>query len=410
MKVLFVNKFLHPNGGSETYIFELGKQLERMGHEVQYFGMDHENRCVGNQIDCYSKNMDFHTGAIEKIFYPFRIIYSLEAKRKIMSVLENFQPDVIHINNINFQLTPSIIDAVNAYNKKNKCTKKLVATAHDYQWVCPNHMLMIPEGKKLCFACQGGKYYNCSKNKCIHNSKVKSVLGSIEAYFYKIRKTYQQIDTIICPSDFLKQKMDTREELQNKTVVLHNFIPNKSSAGEKQQGDVFQKYDIPEKYLVYFGRYAEEKGVKTLLEVCRLLPDITFVFAGTGPLADEVNRVPNIINIGFQEGHSLEEVVRRAYFCVFPSEWYENCPFSVMEAQAYGTPVLASSLGGTPELIEENATGELFATGQKHILADKIKKLWTDNERIAAYRENCNKKRFLTVEEYCEELIDRYYH
>lgn len=41
MKVLMINKFLYPNGGSETYMFELGKQLERMGHEVQYFGMEH---------------------------------------------------------------------------------------------------------------------------------------------------------------------------------------------------------------------------------------------------------------------------------------------------------------------------------------------------------------------------------
>ena len=46
MKILMVNKFLYPNGGSETYIFELGRQLQAMGHEVQYFGMEHEGRCV----------------------------------------------------------------------------------------------------------------------------------------------------------------------------------------------------------------------------------------------------------------------------------------------------------------------------------------------------------------------------
>lgn len=42
MKVLIVNKFLYPNGGSETYIFKLGETLEKKGHEVQYFGMEHE--------------------------------------------------------------------------------------------------------------------------------------------------------------------------------------------------------------------------------------------------------------------------------------------------------------------------------------------------------------------------------
>ena len=48
MRVLIINKFLYPNGGSETYIFKLGEALEQHGHEVQYFGMEHEGRCVGN--------------------------------------------------------------------------------------------------------------------------------------------------------------------------------------------------------------------------------------------------------------------------------------------------------------------------------------------------------------------------
>ena len=62
MKILIINKFLHPNGGSETYIFEIGTQLQKMGHEVQYFGMENENRIVGNRVNCYTTNMDFHTG------------------------------------------------------------------------------------------------------------------------------------------------------------------------------------------------------------------------------------------------------------------------------------------------------------------------------------------------------------
>ena len=60
MRILIVNKFLYPNDGSETYIFEIGNMLRKMGHEVQYFGMEHEGRIVGNRIDCYTSNMDFH--------------------------------------------------------------------------------------------------------------------------------------------------------------------------------------------------------------------------------------------------------------------------------------------------------------------------------------------------------------
>lgn len=408
MKILFVNKFLHPNGGSETYIFELGKQLAKMGYEVQFFGMDHEKRCVGNRVNCYTQNMDFHTGKLQKLLYPFKIIYSLEAKNKMNKVLEDFRPDVVHINNINFQLTPSIIDAVRRFEKKEKCNIKIVATAHDYQWVCPNHMLMIPSNKKLCFACEGGKYINCSKNKCIHNSIIKSVLGSVEAYFYNIRKIYKNIDITICPSDFLNQKLMTNAVFKNKTITLHNFIVPQEKNDAECDGDILQKYNILGKYVIYFGRFSEEKGVKTLVEVCKELPYIPFVFAGAGPLEDNLNEVGNIINVGFQKGKDLIDLVCNAQFCVFPSEWYENCPFSVMETQAYGVPILASDLGGTSELVRDEETGELFQGGNKEELKNRIKNMWHQKEKLETYRAGCKRVEYLSVEMYCKELVKIY--
>ena len=92
MKILMVNKFLYPNGGSETYIFKLGEQLQKKGHEVQYFGMEHAGRIVGNRLECYTSDMNFHAGGVGKLLYPFRIIYSGEAKRKMRRVLEDFRP------------------------------------------------------------------------------------------------------------------------------------------------------------------------------------------------------------------------------------------------------------------------------------------------------------------------------
>ena len=83
MKILMVNKFLYPNGGSETYIFKLGQELQHQGHEVQYFGMEHEGRIVGNRVNAYTTNMDFHSKGISRFLYPFKIIYSFESYRKI---------------------------------------------------------------------------------------------------------------------------------------------------------------------------------------------------------------------------------------------------------------------------------------------------------------------------------------
>ncbi len=402
MKILMVNKFLHPNGGSETYIFNLGKELIRQGHEVQYFGMEHEKRIVGNSLELYTDNMDFHTGKLQKLLYPFKIIYSKEAYKKMLMVLHDFQPDVVHLNNINFQLTPSIIYSVKKYRKISKQKVRIVATAHDYQWVCPNHMLMIPSSKQLCFACEGGKYGNCTKNKCIHNSVIKSLLGTIEAKFYQWNGIYKEIDTIICPSEFLNQKLSTDPAFQGRTVTMHNFLTNDQSKDKESE------FQLPDRYVVYFGRYAEEKGIDELLKVIRQLPEIQFVFAGNGPLEAEVNKAENIMNLGFQTGNTLKKLISNAEFFVFPSKWYENCPFAVMESQMHGTPVVASDLGGTKELVQDKVTGELYQGEDMTALKEMIERLWNDKETLKNYKDNCKKLPFLDLTQYCNKVLELY--
>lgn len=422
MKILMVNKFLYPNGGSETYIFKLGEQLQKKGHEVQYFGMEHAGRIVGNRLECYTSDMDFHTGGVGKLLYPFRIIYSGEAKRKMRRVLEDFRPDVVHLNNINFQLTPSIIYAVRAFEKKRGKRIKIVYTAHDYQWVCPNHMMRIPATGQICFACRGGDFKQCSKNRCIHDSRVKSLIGTIEAGFYAMRKTYGMVDVIICPSEFMKKQLDTDPLLAEKTVMMNNFIDKDTAVAGKTHGKKKKRREKAEvfgtaadgerpagDYVLYFGRYAEEKGTLTLLEACRALPEIPFVFAGTGPLEGRVNQAPNVENRGFVAGEELRRLIAQARFSVYPSEWYENCPFSVMESQMYGTPVLASDLGGAPELVQPGRTGDLFRGGDAQELTEHIKELWEDPELCRTYSENCRYINFDTAEEYCAKIVRNVY-
>ena len=404
MKVLLVNKFLYPNGGSETYIFRLGEELQKRGYEVQYFGMEHEGRIVGNRIDCYTSDMDFHTGKLQKLLYPFKIIYSFEAKRRMGRVLRDMNPDVVHLNNINFQLTASVIYAVRAYEKRTGRKVKIVYTAHDYQWVCPNHMMRVPATGKICFDCRGGYFGMCTKNRCIHNSRAKSLLGTIEAKYYMLRRTYGMVDVIVCPSEFIKRQLDTSPLLEEKTVMMRNFVEraeeNCSGTGEAvKQGD----------YVLYFGRFSEEKGIGTLLAACEALPDIPFVFAGTGPLAEQVSKVKNVENRGFVTGEALHRLIAGARFSVYPSEWYENCPFSVMESQMYGTPVLVSDLGGAPELVQAGRTGELFRGGDAEELTAHIRELWDQPDLCRTYRENCKEIKFDTIGEYCDKIIRNVY-
>ena len=420
MKILIVNKFLHPNGGSETYIFKLGAQLQKTGHEVQYFGMEHEGRIAGNNAGIYTSDMDFHGGGLRKIFYPLRIIYSTEAKKKMRLVLEDFEPDVVHLNNINFQLTPSVIYAVRSYEKKCGRKVRIVFTAHDYQWVCPNHMMRIPATGAICFACRGGNFGQCSKNRCIHGSRIKSLLGTIEAKYYAKRKTYGMVDVIICPSEFMKKQLDTDPLLADRTVMMHNFTDvdegetggMDATDGDAGAADMTGRKNtgaVKKDYVVYFGRFSEEKGIRTLLEACRALPQIPFVYAGTGPLEEEIKGVANIENRGFVTGEALRKLIAEARFSVYPSEWYENCPFSVMESQMYGTPVLASGLGGAPELVRPGVTGDLFRGGDAQELTEHIKALWNDPELCRRYSENCKNINFDTVEEYCDKIVRNVY-
>ena len=397
MKILIVNKFLYPNGGSETYIFEIGKQFVNAGHEVQYFGMDHKNRSVGNHVESYTTEMDFHTGKIQKLLYPVRIIYSLEARNKIKKVLEDFEPDIVHLNNFNFQLTPSIIYEIISYKKRRQKQVVIYYTAHDYQLICPNHMMIVPSTGEKCGRCLCGEFNNCSRFRCIHDSKIKSVLGSMEGYLYRYLKTYRYIETIICPSDFMKRKLDSNSLFKEKTITIHNFV-NAKKYENKQKKD----------YVLYFGRYSEEKGIATLLKVCRELDDISFIFAGSGPLESEVNKVKNIQNMGFLRGDDLVKLISEARFSIYPSEWYENCPFSIMESIGYGTPVVGADIGGIPELVIDGSTGVLFNSGSSEDLREKIRMLWSQEKLLDKITENCKEKQFDTVEEYCNRLLYLY--
>ena len=112
--------------------------------------------------------------------------------------------------------------------------------------------------------------------------------------------------------------------------------------------------------------------------------------------------------MGFQSGETLRKLIAGARFSVYPSEWYENCPFSVMESLMYGTPVLGADIGGIPELIDAGENGELFESGNADALAGKIRALWGDRARLDAYTKACGKTRFDTVEAYVEKLMRLY--
>ncbi len=396
MRVLLVNKFLYPKGGAETYTFKLGETLENYGHQVQFFGLGNPNNIVGNKANAYVSDMDFNQGVRKNLFAPFRIIYSSEAKRKITKVLYDFEPDVVHMNNIQFHLTPSIILAVENYRKKTGKKVKIVYTAHDYQLVCPSHGLFDAD-INVCEKCLGGNYTHCLRTKCMKNSRSKSFLAMLDAYYWKFSKAYSYIDTIICPSHFLKGKLDTQSRFVDKTITIHNFIE------PEQVGTAFKS-----DYVLEFGHLSRDKGTLTLLEVAKRMPDVRFLFAGYGAAVEEIKKVPNAEYLGFKTGAELKNLVANAMCTVCPSEWYENCPYSVMESQTLGTPVIGASIGGIPELINEKITGLIFLSGDSYDLEKKLRYFLETPGVMEQYSENCKNASFETPESYYLKMLKIY--
>lgn len=396
MKILMVNKFLYPKGGAETYILKLGKILQEYGHEVQFFGLENNRNTVGNNAGAYVTNMDFSTGIRYNLKAPLRIIYSAEARRKIRLVLDDFQPDIVHLNNIQFHLTPSIILEAEKYRKETGRSLKIIYTAHDYQLICPSHGLFDSE-LQICEKCLGGNYTHCLRTKCVKNSLAKSMLGMLDAYFWKWSKAYSYIDTIICCSNFLKSKLDTQQRFREKTVALHNFV------------DLVEPIQVEkEDYVLEFGHLSKDKGTFTLLEVAKRIPEMKFVFAGYGAAEAEIAKVPNAEYVGFKTGKELEMLIRKAKVSVYPSEWYENCPFSVIESQMYGTPVVVARMGGAPELLSNRETGVIFEAGNVNDLEQTLTKLLYTEGLLEKYEANCLEKKFETPASYYNKLITIY--
>ena len=394
MKILMVNKYLYYKGGAETYALKVGEYLEERGNIVQYFGMASKKNIVKNELNLYTQEMDFHTNKIQRFLYPFKIIYSFDAKKKIKKIIKKFQPDIIHLNNINFQLTPSIIEV--AYKMKIP----VIQTVHDYQMICPNHLLY--QHKKICEKCIHGSKWNCAKFNCIHESKVKSIIGSIESILYnKILKTYKKVSLYICPSKFLESKLlEASDIYKGKTIAMHNYIELKDS-------DINYEKD---NYVLFFGRLSEEKGLEIFLNACKELPHIHFKVAGTGPLEKKCKEIDNVEYVGFKTGKELEELIAKAKFSVYPSVWYENCPLSILEAESLGTPVITANYGGMKELVENDKTGILIDKIDVDNLKKAIDSLYNNDEKLKEMKKNCIAKRsiMISMEQYCNKINEIY--
>lgn len=377
MKVLIANKFFFRNGGSEAVMFQEREFLLANGFDVVDFSMFDERNLPSDQADYFVGKQSYAggSGKLGKISAALKLVHSPEAVHNIGRLIDDTRPDIVHCHNIYHQLTPSIIRAAKRRNVP------VVLTLHDYKPVCPSYT-RLADGK-VCSACLDGHFVNVLRHRCADGSLGKSALLFAEAVVQRLLRSYEQVDKFIAPSRFMRDSVTGYRFPAGQVDVIYNGIDCRTvEASGKDDG-----------YALYLGRLSAEKGVETLLAAQAEIADtVPLVIAGTGPLEQDLrSRYPKAHFLGYVSGEALSETIRNAAVIVIPSEWYENCPMSVLEAMAYGKPVIASDIGGIPELVRHGETGLLYPAGDAGTLKSHLLTMMKDPDVRKTYGANARR-------------------
>ena len=350
MNILIANKFYYNRGGSDVYSIGLEKLLLNAGHKVAFFAMNHPENYKSIWQKYWVSPFSLKT--------PFRPFGDKETKAKFGKLLDDFKPDVVHLNIIHTHISPVIAEI--AGNRGIK----VVWTMHEHKLICPSYLCLNGKGE-ICEKCLGGNKTYCTKYRCIKNKFLHSFIAQKEAEKWNKDRLEKCVDAFICPSKFLKQKMLQGGFSESKLHTLHNFIDIPKSFNQVNQG--------LDNYYAYIGRLSKEKGIETLCSVAGKLP-YKLKIAGTGPLESQLKEkykhCKQIEFLGYQSKENVLQIMAGANFTVCPSECYENNSLSVIESLCLGVPVLGANIGGIPEL-----TDNLFESGNEDDLKGKIEKM-----------------------------------
>ena len=398
MKILLVNKFHYLKGGSEKYYFELSELLKENGHEVAFFTMEDERNIKTGCKEYFVKPIDLNKGSKLK---ALDVIYSKENKKKMEEALDDFKPDIVHLNNFQRQLSASIIEPIKKRNIP------IVFTAHDVQAICPA-ITMLDNEKNICEKCMSGKYLNCIKKKCNKCSTLKSIIGALEGYYYRKQKIYtKKIDYIITPSEFYRKKFIEDGIPENKIETLHNFIELKDYDLERTDDG----------YALYFGRLSKEKGIFNLINAFSKLDKGILYIAGEGPEKENIENIikqnnlqSRIVLLGFLNAEQMKDKIRKCKFVIVPSIWYENCPYSVLETLAIGKPVIGANIGGIPELVINEKSGLIYDYNDIEDLKAKMQLLFYNQDLTFQLGNNAKKQtiKLYSKESYYKEIMQIY--
>lgn len=391
MKIVVVNKFYYNRGGDCIATMALEKALLDNGHEVAVYSMQYPLNIQNQWSDYFAPQVDFSSSLSGKIKAVNRIFKSRDVKDSFIRLLDDFRPDIVHLNNIHSYISPYIAEIA------HKRGIKVVWTLHDYKLICPSYVCL--RNGNVCEDCIKNPF-SVLKNKCMKGSLIQSAFGFLEYMFWNRKRLNKVVDRFITPSEFMRQLMLKAGLPSDKVHTLPHYMSRLFNTN-----NAFEKED----YYCFVGRFSKEKGVTTLIKAALGLP-YRLILIGDGPLSDELKGMAGLSNnisfVGYKEWDELKDIVSKARFIVTPSEWYEVFGLVNIEAQALGTPVLGANIGGIPETIVEGKTGMLFESGNEVDLRRKIKVMF---ETDFDYNEiSCQMIKSFSVDTFYKELMDIY--
>jgi glycosyltransferase involved in cell wall biosynthesis len=365
MKVLMVHNRYQQRGGEDAVVDAEVCLLASRGIEV--------------------KRLDADNDAIEGLKAKIQISArqfagSPQIHQRIAETLTQFSPDVVHVHNWFPTISASI------FRQCKAAGIPVVHTIHNYRLLCVGATLF--RDGRVCEDCIGSTLRTSGiVHKCYRGSGMGSAAATLGMLAHWTAGTWRQsVDRYIALTEFSRRKLIEGGLPEEKIVVKPNFVDPEPEQG---QGDG--------NYFLYAGRLTEEKGLRTLLECWRNGPELAPLWiAGDGPLRNEVQEAAagmgNVHWLGMKTSEEVVFLMKKAKATLCPSLWYEGMPRVVIESLAAGTPVVASNIGGYPEMIVEGESGALFATGDAGALLNCIREL---EKGAAAKMRQHARRRFL---------------
>lgn len=357
MHVLMVNNIYPPimAGGAELVVADLCEGLAERGHQVTVIStcgpeMEPYPVEVSNGVTVirfFPRNVYWNFArqrepGYRRVIWHLRDAWNRDAARRLRAVLDRLPVSIAHTH---------LLDGLSAsvWHRARRAGVPVIHTAHDYHLLCPRAFLLDRQWR-ICR--QPG--VGCRLYRRWH------------------LRTAGLLDLFVSPSRFLLEQHRAAGFRPRRDAVVRNGIPMSQDTARIRAA---HNSGSRNRFLL-MCRLTVEKGVLVALRAAALLPpdlDFELVIAGRGPLEDIVRTAaavdPRIRFAGYVSGEAKVTLLAGADILLVPSLWYENAPLAVIEAAAYGLGVVASRIGGIPELVREGRTGVLFQPGDAAELA-----------------------------------------